>query len=211
MCIFLKFPNNAQHKNLSPLSPYNSKSIFPTSDSFPLIMSQLCNFPITNFMKMFNPCIICMPHRRQRVKTTIYNTFNCMSCCKQDFLLLNYMLNIEQQLGGLLSRHDIRDIWYWFLRSHLVLSLMILAWIRKVTILQFVTCGLLVEIEIFVTWSRRMSQMSQVLILCYELKQVANSYVLQCLGSLKNCPYLYSQTSDCYGGLDQNVSFQMDK
>ena len=30
-----KFLNNEKHKNLSPLSAYNSKSIFPTSDSFP--------------------------------------------------------------------------------------------------------------------------------------------------------------------------------
>ena len=36
---FFKFKNNVKHKNLSPLSACNSKSIFPISDSFPLIIS----------------------------------------------------------------------------------------------------------------------------------------------------------------------------
>ena len=39
---FFKFKNNAKHKNLSPLLACNSKSIFPTSDSFPLIKSHIC-------------------------------------------------------------------------------------------------------------------------------------------------------------------------
>ena len=38
---FFKFKNNVKHKNLSPLSGCNSKSIFPTSNSFPLIMSHI--------------------------------------------------------------------------------------------------------------------------------------------------------------------------
>ena len=38
---FFKFKNNVKHKNLSPLLACNSKSIFPTSDSFPLIMSHM--------------------------------------------------------------------------------------------------------------------------------------------------------------------------
>ena len=38
---FFEFKNNVKHKNLSPLLACNSKSIFPTSDSFPLIMSQM--------------------------------------------------------------------------------------------------------------------------------------------------------------------------
>ena len=38
---FFKLKNNVKQKNLSPLLACNSKSIFPTSDSFPLIMSHL--------------------------------------------------------------------------------------------------------------------------------------------------------------------------
>ena len=38
---FFKVKNNVKHKNLSPLLACNSKSIYPTSDSFPLIMSQI--------------------------------------------------------------------------------------------------------------------------------------------------------------------------
>ena len=40
---FLNFKNSVKHKNLSPLLACNSKSVFPTSDSFPLIMSQIGN------------------------------------------------------------------------------------------------------------------------------------------------------------------------
>ena len=40
----LKFKNNEKLKNLSPFSAFNSKSIFPTSDSFPLIMSHNDDF-----------------------------------------------------------------------------------------------------------------------------------------------------------------------
>ena len=43
----LKFKNNAKNKNLSPLKTCNSKSIFLTSDSFPLIISH--NLYITLF------------------------------------------------------------------------------------------------------------------------------------------------------------------
>ena len=50
MGIFLKFPNNEKHKDLSPLSTYNSKSIFPTSDSFPLIMSHILSFFLHEFV-----------------------------------------------------------------------------------------------------------------------------------------------------------------
>ena len=39
--LFLKFKNNVKHKNLSPFKACNSKSIFPTSDSFLLIMSHI--------------------------------------------------------------------------------------------------------------------------------------------------------------------------
>ena len=42
---FFNFKNNVRHKNLSPLLACNSKSIFQTSDSFPLIMSQICLCP----------------------------------------------------------------------------------------------------------------------------------------------------------------------
>ena len=38
---FFNFKINVKHKNLSPLSGCNSKSIFLTSDSFPLIMSHI--------------------------------------------------------------------------------------------------------------------------------------------------------------------------
>ena len=38
---FFEVQNNTKHKNLSPLLACNSKSIFPTSDSFPLIMSHI--------------------------------------------------------------------------------------------------------------------------------------------------------------------------
>ena len=38
---FFNFRNNVKHKNSSPLLACNSKSIFPTSDSFPLIMSHM--------------------------------------------------------------------------------------------------------------------------------------------------------------------------
>ena len=41
---FLKFKNNEKYKNLSPLYACNSKSIFLTSDSFPLIMSHILYF-----------------------------------------------------------------------------------------------------------------------------------------------------------------------
>ena len=37
----VKFKNNVKHKNLSHLLACNSKSIFPTSDSFSLIMSHI--------------------------------------------------------------------------------------------------------------------------------------------------------------------------
>ena len=37
----LKFKNNMKHKNLSPILACNPKLIFPTSDSFPLIMSHI--------------------------------------------------------------------------------------------------------------------------------------------------------------------------
>ena len=40
MTNFLKFKNNVIHKHLSPILASKSKSIFPTSDLFPLIMSQ---------------------------------------------------------------------------------------------------------------------------------------------------------------------------
>ena len=38
---FFNFKHNVKHKNLSPLLACNSKSIFPTSDSFPLTMSHI--------------------------------------------------------------------------------------------------------------------------------------------------------------------------
>ena len=38
---FFEFKNNVKQKNLSPLLACNSKSIFSTSDSFPLIMSHI--------------------------------------------------------------------------------------------------------------------------------------------------------------------------
>ena len=41
---FTEVPNNVKHKNLSPLFPFNSKkkkSVFATTDSFPLIMSDV--------------------------------------------------------------------------------------------------------------------------------------------------------------------------
>ena len=38
---FFNFKNNVKHKNLTPLSACNSKSIFQTFDSFPLIMSHI--------------------------------------------------------------------------------------------------------------------------------------------------------------------------
>ena len=38
---FFKFKNNIKHKKLSSLLACNSKSIFPTTDSFPLIMSHM--------------------------------------------------------------------------------------------------------------------------------------------------------------------------
>ena len=38
----LKFLNNVKYKSLSPFLAYNSKSIFPTSDSFPLIVIFFC-------------------------------------------------------------------------------------------------------------------------------------------------------------------------
>ena len=37
----LKFLNCVKHKGLSPLLAYKQKSILPTSDFFPLIMSQI--------------------------------------------------------------------------------------------------------------------------------------------------------------------------
>ena len=40
---FFQFKNNVKHKNLSPLFACNSKSTFPASDSFPLIMSHMYN------------------------------------------------------------------------------------------------------------------------------------------------------------------------
>jgi len=45
------FKNNEKHKNFLPLLPCNSKSIFPTSDSFPLIMSHIviCSTKHTSF------------------------------------------------------------------------------------------------------------------------------------------------------------------
>ena len=42
---FFNFKNNVKHKNSSPRLACNSKSIFPTSDSFPLIMSHICIKP----------------------------------------------------------------------------------------------------------------------------------------------------------------------
>ena len=43
-------------------------------------------------------------------------------------------------------------------------------------------------LSILVTWSRRMSLISGMLILSHKLKEVINSYVLHCLGTSKNCP-----------------------
>ena len=39
---FFKLKNNVKHNNVLPLLACNSKSIFPTSDSFPMIMSHIC-------------------------------------------------------------------------------------------------------------------------------------------------------------------------
>ena len=47
---FFKFKNNVKHKNLSPLLACNSKSIFPTSNSFPLIMSHIKHWTLSIFM-----------------------------------------------------------------------------------------------------------------------------------------------------------------
>ena len=51
-----KFLNNVKHKNLSPHLAYNSKSILATSDSFPLIMSQIgfWNTVLTFKYQMYN-------------------------------------------------------------------------------------------------------------------------------------------------------------
>ena len=46
-----------------------------------------------------------------------------------------------------------------------------------------------------VTWSRGMVRMSKILILSYRLKEAINSYVLHCLETAKNCPYLCNQMS----------------
>ena len=45
---FFHFRNSVKHKNLSPLLACNSTSIFPTSDSFPLIMSHIGNSKYTH-------------------------------------------------------------------------------------------------------------------------------------------------------------------
>ena len=49
---FFEFKSNVKHKNLSPLLACNSKSIFPTSDSFPLIMSHICKHTLTGTQSM---------------------------------------------------------------------------------------------------------------------------------------------------------------
>ena len=38
---FFEVQNNINHRHFSPILAYNSESIFPTSDSFPLIMSHI--------------------------------------------------------------------------------------------------------------------------------------------------------------------------
>ena len=45
-------------------------------------------------------------------------------------------------------------------------------------------------------WSRGMSQMSEILILSYRLKEVPNSYVLHCFWTSKNYSYLCNQMSN---------------
>ena len=52
----VKFKNNVKHKNLSPLVACNSKSIFPTSDSFPLIMSHIALPLVMIFIKAGHLC-----------------------------------------------------------------------------------------------------------------------------------------------------------
>ena len=47
---FFKFKNNVKHKNLTPIKACNSKSIFPTCDSFPLIMSTIEISPFNLFI-----------------------------------------------------------------------------------------------------------------------------------------------------------------
>ena len=60
---FFKFKNNVKHTNLSPLLACNSKSIFSTSDSFPVIMSHI----ITQYR-----CGYCMfEYRSQQLQSTL--------------------------------------------------------------------------------------------------------------------------------------------
>ena len=55
---FFEFKNNVKHKNLSPLLACNSKSIFLTSDSFPLIMSHMrSNFVSFSCLQPTTVCI----------------------------------------------------------------------------------------------------------------------------------------------------------
>ena len=56
---FFHFKNNVKHKNLSHLLACNSISIFPTSDSFSLIMSHICmknNMFFTEKVTIILPC-----------------------------------------------------------------------------------------------------------------------------------------------------------
>ena len=50
--------------------------------------------------------------------------------------------------------------------------------------------------DIICDMSRGMSRMSGILSLSYKLKEVTNSYVLHCLGTSENYPYLHNQMSD---------------
>ena len=52
---------------------------------------------------------------------------------------------------------------------------------------------------IFVAWSRGMSRMSGILILSYKLREVTNSYVLNCFWTSKNRSHLRNQMSNWDG------------
>ena len=76
---FFKFKNNVKHKNLSPLLACNSKSIFPTSDSFPLIMSQI----VIDGMRQV-PCFHCFPFKWNH--STIHDSnLSKTECCIPQF------------------------------------------------------------------------------------------------------------------------------
>ena len=49
-----------------------------------------------------------------------------------------------------------------------------------------------------------MSAMLKILMLCNRLKEVTNSYVLSCLGIVKNCTYLSAVTCLIVMGLSSN-------